>query len=354
MRRQFRMSFWLLLCAMLVLPTCTQQINYPAPTITGLSPASISAGSPQAYLTIKGNNLIQQTQAGVSLSPNSGAIPLALNQYISMNEMIVTLPANLLENPKTLYLSVTTPQPGGGTYPPQNQAPPAATIFTITPIASPVPVVTAMNPPTAFAGAPGLNLNLTGKNFVSQSIVYVNNASRTTTYLSSTALIVNLFSTDLKTPGPVQISVSNPPPAGGNSTPVSLNVLTAVPTISAIAPTSSLAGAATNLTVSITGTGFLNQYSYVTMNGQPLTATIDGSSTATATLTPGDLVSAGVNQIQVVNKPPGGGQSSIITYSVNPTHLLGLPVLVDLNPTVPRQQMASAVAQPTAPAAVSA
>jgi WD40-like Beta Propeller Repeat len=315
---------------MLVLPTCTQQINYPSPMITGLSPTSISAGSPQAYLTIKGNNLIQQTQAGVSLAPNSAAVPLATNQYISMNEMIVTLPANLLENPKTLYLSVTTPQPGGGTYPPQNQSPPASTIFTITPIASPIPVVTGMNPPTAFAGAQGLNLNLTGKNFVSQSIVYVNNASRTTTYISSTALIVNLFSTDLQTPGPVQITVANPPPGGGNSTPVSLNVLTAVPTIAAVAPTSSLAGAASNLSLSITGTGFLNQYSYVTMNGQPLTATINSSSTATATLTPGDLASAGVNQIQVVNKPPGGGISSIITYAVNPTHLLGLPVLVDL------------------------
>ena len=332
MRQQFRMSFWLLLCAMLVLPACTQEINYPAPTITGLSPANISAGSPQAYLTIKGNNLIQQTQAGVSLSPNSGAIPLALNQYISMNEMIVTLPANLLENPKTLYISVTTPQPGGGTYPPQNQAPPTSTIFTITPIASPVPVVTGMNPPTAFAGAPGLNLNLTGKNFVSQSIVYVNNASRTTTYVSSTALIANLFFTDLQTPGPVQITVTNPAPAGGSSTPVTLNVLTAVPTISALAPTSALVGGATNLALSLTGTGFLNQYSYVTMNGQPLTATIDSSTTATATITPGDLVSAGVNQIVVVNKPPGGGQSSIITFSVNPTHLLGLPVLVDLQP----------------------
>jgi Tol biopolymer transport system component len=111
--------------------------------------------------------------------------------------------------------------------------------------------------------------------------------------------------------------------------PVSLNVLMAVPRISAVAPTSALAGA-TAATLSITGSGFLNQYSYVTMNQQVVPSTISGSTTATVALTAGDLVSAGINQIQVINKPPGGGTSNILTYSINPTHLLGLPVLLDL------------------------
>jgi Tol biopolymer transport system component len=118
-------------------------------------------------------------------------------------------------------------------------------------------------------------------------------------------------------------------PGGGGSTPVSLNVLTAVPVITAVAPTSALAGAAA-ATLSVTGTGFLNQFSYITMNSQQVTTTVTGSTGATVSLTAGDLVSAGVNQIQVVNKPPGGGISNIVTYSINPTNLLGLPVLVDL------------------------
>ena len=256
---------------------------------------------------------------------------LATNQFISTNEMIVTLPASLLQNPSTLFISVTTPQPGGGTFPPQNQAPPAGTIFTITPVASPVPVVTSMNPSTAIAGAASLVLNLSGKNFVSQSTVFVNDISRTSSFFSSTALQVDLQSTDLVTPGPVSIRVVNPPPGGGGSTPVSLSVLTAVPTISAITPTSALAGA-TSASLSITGTGFLNQFSFVQLNGsaQPVMTTIGGSTTAIGTLTAGDLINAGVNQITVMNKPPGGGISNILTYSINPTHLLGLPVLVDL------------------------
>jgi hypothetical protein len=329
LRQQFRPRFWLLLFSMIVMSSCTQQINYPAPTITSISPTSIPAGSPQAYVTIKGNNLVQQSQPGYSLSPGGSAIPLQINQFISVNELIATLPARLLQNPNTLYINITTPQPGGGTYPPQGQAPPPGTIFTITPVASGAPVVTSMNPSTAIAGAAGLLLNLTGTGFVSQSTVFVNNANRTTTYISSTSLQADLDSTDLLTPGPVSIKVVNPQPGGGGSTPVSLNVLTANPTISAVAPTSVLAGA-TAADLSITGTGFLNQYSYVTMNQQQVTTTIAGSTSAAVALTADELVNAGVYQIQVVNKPPGGGTSNIVTYSINPTHLLGLPVLVDL------------------------
>jgi hypothetical protein len=340
LRQQFRPGFWLLLFAMIAMSACQEQINFPAPTITlvGICPTqtsttgcvnSIAAGSAQSYLTIRGTNLIQETQAGFSLTPGGSPSGLALNQYISTNELIVTLPASLLQNPNTLFITVTTPQPGGGTFPPQNQAAPAGTIFTITPVASGVPVVTSMNPSTAFAGSAGLLLNLTGRNFVAQSTVFVNNNSRATTFLSSTSLNVDLDSSDLLTPGPVSIRVVNPLPGGGGSTPVSLNVLTAVPLITAVAPTSALAGAA-SATLSVTGTGFLNQFSYITMNSQQVTTTVTGSTGATASLTAGDLVSAGVNQIQVVNKPPGGGISNIVTYSINPTSLLGLPVLVDL------------------------
>jgi hypothetical protein len=340
LRQRFRPGFWLLLFSMIAMSACQEQINFPAPTITlvGICPSqttttgcvnSISAGSAQSFLTIRGTNLIQETQAGFSLTSGGAPTGLALNQFISTNEMIVTLPASVLQNPNTLFISVTTPQPGGGTFPAQNQAPPAGTIFTITPVASGVPVVTSMNPSTATAGTAGLLLNLTGRNFVTQSAVFVNNNSRTTTFLSSTSLDVDLDSSDLLTPGPVSIRVVNPLPGGGGSTPISLNVVTAVPTITALTPTSALAGAV-SATLSITGTGFLNQFSYITMNSQPVTTTITSSTAASAALTAGDLVSAGVNQIVVVNKPPGGGNSSIVTYAINPTHLLGLPVLVDL------------------------
>ncbi len=318
------------MAAMVVLPSCEQVINYPAPRITSLSPTSLPAGSPQSYLSVNGKNLVQQAQVGYSLTPNASPTPLQTFQFTGINQIVVILPATLLQNPNTLYISVTTPQPGGGTYPPTSQPPPVFTQFTISPIASGVPQVTALNPAHVIAGSSGLELNITGTNFVSQSTVYVNGSNRATTYNSSTSLLATINPNDLLTPGTLQITVVNPQPGGGSSTPASLYVETAVPTISAVSPTNAQAGGAGSVLITVTGTGFLSQYSNITVNGVPLVTTVNGSTSALTSLTPANLLPAGVNQVRVVNAGPGGGTSNILTFAVNPTHLLGLPVLVDL------------------------
>lgn len=316
---------------MLVMSACQEVINYPSPTITSLSPTSVTAGSPQSYLKVNGKDLIQQTQVGYSLTANSTPIPLATFQYVGTNQIIVTLPATLLQNPNTLYISVTTPQPGGGTFPPSGQAAPSFTIFTISPATSGVPQITSINPTNVLVGtSQGLNVHLTGKNFVSQSEVFVNGANRTSIYASSSALTAVLNATDVVSPGTLQITVVNPAPGGGSSTPFPLNVNTPVPTISAVAPAETQAGGTTTVTLSVTGTGFLNQYSNITVNGVPFVTTVASSTSASASLTPNYLLQGGVDQITVVNAGPGGGTSNILTFAVNPTHLLGLPVLVDL------------------------
>ena len=316
---------------MLVLPSCEQVINYPAPTITSLSPSSITAGSPQSYLKVNGKNLIQQTQVGYALQPNTSPNLLATFQYVGTNQIIVTLPATLLQNPNTLYISVSTPQPGGGTFPSPNQPAPSFTVFTISPATSGVPQVTAINPSAVLVGTSnGLTLHLTGSNFVTQSEVFVNGANRSSIYDSSTSLTVQLSSTDVVNPGTLQITVVNPAPGGGNSTPFPLNVDTAVPTISAVAPTTEQAGGTTAVTLTVTGTGFLNQYSSINFNGVPLATTVSGGTSAATSLTPDYLLQGGVNQVTVVNAGPGGGISNILTFAVNPTHLLGLPILADL------------------------
>ncbi|MGA7917250.1 MAG: hypothetical protein WCA00_18590 [Candidatus Acidiferrales bacterium] len=331
MREQSRLAFWCLLVVMLVLPSCEQVINYPAPSITSLSPTSIVAGSPTSYLTVNGKNLIQQTQVGVAQSPNSSPSLLATFQYVSTNQIIVTLPASLLQNPNTLYISVTTPQPGGGTYPPQGKPAPDFTVFTISPATSGIPQVTSINPAAVLVGTQnGLILHLTGTNFVSQSEVFVNGANRSAIYDSSTSLTAQLSSTDVVSPGTLQITVVNPAPGGGSSTPFALDVDTPVPTISAVAPLNEQAGGTTAVTLSVTGTGFLNQYSSINVNGVPFATSVSGGTSATTSLTPDYLLQGGVDQITVVNAGPGGGTSNILTFAVNPTHLLGLPILVDL------------------------
>src|SRR5579863_4780970 len=102
LRGQSWLAFGCLIIAMLVMCACEEIINYPAPTITSLSPNRITAGSPQSYLTINGQNLIQQTEVGYATAPNSSPNLLVTFNYVSTNQIVVTLPATLLQNPNTL------------------------------------------------------------------------------------------------------------------------------------------------------------------------------------------------------------------------------------------------------------
>jgi hypothetical protein len=102
-----------------------------------------------------------------------------------------------------------------------------------------------------------------------------------------------------------------------------------IPAIVSITPTSIQAGG-TPTTITLTGTGYVNQFTSITVNGSAFPATIAGPTSASITLAAGDLALAGVDQILASNPLPGGGTSAISTFAVNPTHLLGLPVLVDL------------------------
>ena len=143
MLEKSRLTFCFLIFVMLVMSSCEQTINFPAPTITSLSPTTVPAGSPQTTLRVFGKNLVQQAQVAFSLNANGSPTPLATFQFVSAVEIDATLPATLLQNPNTLFISVTTPQPGGGTFPPANQPPPSFTIFTISPVTSGVPQVTS-------------------------------------------------------------------------------------------------------------------------------------------------------------------------------------------------------------------
>jgi hypothetical protein len=331
LQEKSRLTFGFLIFVMLVMSSCQQTINFPSPTITSLSPTSVPAGSPQTILRVFGNNLVQQAQVGFALTANASPTPLATFEFRSSNEIDATLPATLLQNPTTLFISVTTPQPGGGTFPAANQPPPSFTVFTISPVTSGVPQVSSINPANVFVGTTnGLNLHITGKNFVSQSEVFVNGANRSATFINSTSLTAQLNSTDVVLPGALQITIVNPAPGGGSSTPFALPVDTPVPVISAISPANAQAGGTTAITLSVTGTGFLNQYTNINVNGVPFVTTVASSTSASATLTANYLLPGGVDQITVVNAGPGGGTSNILTFAVNPTHLLGLPILVDL------------------------
>lgn len=91
-------------------------------------------------------------------------------------------------------------------------------------VTNPVPTVTGLTPDSITAGASGMSLGVRGTGFVSASVVRWNGQPRATTVQSPTDLQATLIASDLATPGPIPVTVNNPLPGGGTSTPRSFTV----------------------------------------------------------------------------------------------------------------------------------
>ena len=277
---------------------------------------------------VSGSNFVQGTTVGVSNSP--GGNPLGLvTLFDSGSALSGTLPASLLTAAETLYFSVSTPQPGGGVYPPANQT---KILFplVVTPASSPVPQITSISPSSALAATSAtVTVFVKGSNFVPQSVATLNGKNLPTTFQSTASIEAFIDGNDLTAPGTEEIAILNPAPGGGVSNQLPLSILNPIPTLTTVTPSSVQAGAAAT-TIAVAGTGFVSQFTSITLNGAPLPTTVTSTTAATVALTIGDLQFGGVNQIAVVNSGPGGGTSASKTFAVNPTHLLGLPILVDV------------------------
>ncbi|MGA3294990.1 MAG: hypothetical protein ABSE45_13530 [Candidatus Acidiferrales bacterium] len=318
MRGQFRLFLWISICVVGVcLTSCQQQINYPAPGLTSISPTTMVAGQPAFNLTVNGGNF---TPASVVLWNNQPRVTLFTGTTVLTAQIL----ASDVQNAGTAFVAVETPQPGGGTTP--NPA-----TFVISAPPSPVPHITSLSPSAVATGSAGFTLTVTGTNFVSQSTVAVNGNGRSTAFLNTTSLEASIPASDVGTGGTLQITVLNPQPNGGNSNAFSLSVTNPVPGIASLSPTSAQAGGAAT-TLSITGTSFVPN-SVVTINGAPRTTVFGSPAGVQATLTAADLAAGGIEQVQVVNPAPGGGTSNVLTFAVNPTDTAGLPVLVDVAPS---------------------
>lgn len=318
---RFRSGFGIaILVAMaVILPSCNDIINYPAPTIVALVPPSVNAGSPQFTLNVTG---FKFTPA--SVIEWNGSI-LFVSVFQTINSLTAQIPASLVRNPGSVSITVFTPQPGGGT---------TQTLqFAINANTTPTPVISSILPTSVQAGGSGFTLYVTGSNFIPQSTVTINGTNRAATVVNAEQIQVGMSTSDIATAGQVQIAVVNPPgpqtaPGGGSSTPVNLMVTNPVPIAASVSPTSFAAGSTAPATLTVTGSALVSS-STIVVDGSPRATTFIGNTQLSIQLSPGDFAAAGNRQLQILNPSPGGGVSNILAFSVNPTLTAGLPVLLD-------------------------
>ena len=182
-------------------PVLPSGSSNPVPTISALVPPSLFIGSSPQALSISGSGFLSASTVTFNGIPH--------NATLNQGTLSIQLSAADLADTGYFPVVVTNPPPGGGA---------SNTVNFI--VGNPVPAITALVPPSLPAGSPPQPLTINGAGFVSSSTVTYNGQPRTTAFVSSTELTIQLTSTDLANPGSYPVYVTDPGPLGGTSNTV--------------------------------------------------------------------------------------------------------------------------------------
>ncbi|PYV63930.1 MAG: hypothetical protein DMG97_36485 [Acidobacteria bacterium] len=176
---------------------------------------------------------------------------------------------------------------------------------------NPAPSLTSISPTSAVVGSGPITLTATGSNFTPSSVVQVNGASRSTSFVSGAQLTATLTAADLSNAGFLSITVAS---SGGTSAPLTFTVKNPAPSVSSVSPNPviSLLG---GYTLTVNGSGFVRS-SVVQVDGKSYPTTFVSPTQLKAQVSSSDLLSLGQHNVTVVNPSPGGGTSNAVTLTV--------------------------------------
>jgi hypothetical protein len=228
--------------------------------------------------------------------------------FVNSSQLTASILASDVAVASTANINVVNPAPGGGT---SNSA-----SFTVN---NPVPVVSALDPSSAIAGASAFALTVDGSNFVSGSVVQWNGTTRTTTFVSSTRLTAAIAAADVASAATANVTVFNAAPGGGGSNAMGFAVMSGpppTPVIRSFSPASIMAGGP-EFILTVHGSGFV-QGTLVRWNGSDRSTTFVNSTQINAAILATDIASTGTATVTVSNQASGGGISAALTYYVSP------------------------------------
>jgi len=264
----------------------------PVPTLTSISPSSVTVGSSATTVTCTGTNFV----SGSVVKINGTALTTT---YVSATSVTASIPSTYFASAGVDSISVYNPAPGGGTS--------AAKVLTVS--ALPAPTLTSISPASCSAGASTFTLTATGTNFTSTSTINWNGTALTTTFGSSTSLTASIAASLVTTAGTASVTVTN---ATGTSSAQTFTINGVAPVLSGISPSSCTAGASA-FTLTATGTNITSGTS-IKWNGTALTTTFGSSTSLSASISSSLVTSAGTASVTVSNT---FGTSSAQTFTIN-------------------------------------
>ncbi|MCX6628616.1 MAG: IPT/TIG domain-containing protein [Candidatus Solibacter sp.] len=262
------------------------------PAISGIVPASVSAGSSAITLTVSGANFVVNADSASRSTVSLNGVALA-TAFVNSGMLTAAVPAGMMSSPGVYNVQVANP---GGTV--SNTV-----LFSVL-----APGISSLSTTSLPAGSPAFALTVTGANYLAGSQVSFRSTTLATTFVNSTTLTTTVPFGLITTPGAVNVQVVNP---GGALSNIATFTVVA-PTLSTILPTSIPAGSAA-FTLAVTGTSFVSG-AQVWFNGSTLTTTFVSSTALTAAV-PGYLVEeAGPVDVKVTN--PGGAGTLDLIFNV--------------------------------------
>ena len=273
----------------------------PVPVIGSLSPSNAAFGGPAFTLTVNGSMFAQSS----IVKWNGASRPTT---FLNSTQLQANISSADIASIGTAQVSVTTPQPGGGT---------SATLpFAINP--KPTLAVSATN---VTAGS-SVTVTLTnglggGTDWLALATVsapatsylqyiYVGAGVTTRTWTVTMPTTAGLYEFRLFPNNGYVLAASSPA--------VTVVGVNPVPVIGSLTPSSGPVGGPA-FTLSVNGSGFVST-STVRWNGANRPTTFVNSTLLQAVIPASDLTSAGTAMVTVFSPSPGGGTSSALQFSV--------------------------------------
>jgi hypothetical protein len=266
-------------------------VSNPSVTVTQVTPSTLTVNGPATSIAITGTGFV----AASSVSFNGAA---ATTTYVSATHLGATVPASALLVAGSYPVAVTNPPPGGGVSAP----------FTVS-VVYPGVTASSLAPSSVVLGGAPPTVTVTGSGFISGvTTIAFDGAPAPTTVIDASHAKAPLTTSQVASARTLQVTVANPAPGGGTSSPLVFSVTDPVPATASVSPSSALVGAA-DTTVTIKGDLFV-PLSTALLGSASLATTFVDAKTLTAVIPAASLATPGSLSLFVSNPAPGGGTST--------------------------------------------
>ena len=299
------------------------------PVITGLAPASITAGSQTFTLFISGTGFINGS-SGVTTAFWNGSPRTAIVNTNTNQIALAILPSDVAV-PGLAQITASNPGPGGGL----SQT---AATFLITAVQPSAPLITSVSPTSASPAGAAFTLTVNGSNFIAPtnpavpqlagSIVEFNTSPHPTTFVSANQLTATISVSDIATAGCNTVTVYTPNGVGGFIFSPSISFAVSksgTPLICAISPSSAVQNGPA-FTLNVIGSNFASG-SAVQFDGTAVPTTMISSSALQAQVPAMSLAKIGTFPVTVSNG--SGSASPAVSFQVT----AAAPTITSLSPS---------------------